>query len=111
MTGQTSKVLAQVWTFPGSWRMSACQGVNYGGSFGIFLICPRLVEVSKTGIHQDQVVGRKAGQLNHQKLLCFPHHDGRNRIKIQPCGSAKHQCVDKPGWEGFQGCVGKQDDG
>ena len=53
MTGQTSKVLAQVWTFPGSCRMSACQVVNYRGSFGIFLICPRLVEVSKTGIHQD----------------------------------------------------------
>ena len=86
------------------------------GSFGIFLICPRLVEDSKTGIHQshhgqDQVVSRKAGWLHHQKLLCFPHHDGWNRIIIQPCGSAKHQCVDKPGWEGFQGCVGKQDDG
>ena len=43
---------AQVWTFPGSWRMSACQRVNYGGSFGFFLICPRLMEDSKTGIHQ-----------------------------------------------------------
>ena len=35
---------------------------------------------------QDQVVSRKAGWLHHQKLLCFPHHDGRNRIKIQLVG-------------------------
>ena len=45
--------------------MSACQGVNYRGSFGIFLICPRLMEDSKTGIHghhgQDRVVSRKTG--------------------------------------------------
>ena len=52
MTGQTSKVSVPVWTFPGSWRLSARQGANYRGSFGIFLICPRLVEDSKTGIHQ-----------------------------------------------------------
>ena len=32
--------------------MSASQGVNYRGSFGIFLIWPRLVEDSKTGIYQ-----------------------------------------------------------
>ena len=32
-------------------------------------------------------------------------------MKIQHCGSAKHQHVDGPGREGFQGCVGKQFDG
>ena len=59
MNGQTRKVSAQVWTFPGSWRMSACQGVNYKGSFDFFLIC-----IS----HQlwDQILSRMAGSVHHQ---------------------------------------------
>ena len=91
MTGQTSKVSAPVWTFPGSWRMSASQEVNYRGSFGIFLICPKLVEDSKTGIHQATMAKIKlwTERLDDFTIKnCFvsPHHDGRNGIKYNLVG-------------------------
>ena len=54
---------------------------------------------------------QKGWMTSPSKTALFSHHDGRAGIKIQPCGSAKHQYVDRPGWEGFHCYVGKQDVG
>ena len=51
MAGQTSIVLDQVWTFPGSWKMSACQGVNYWYLLDFFSSAPgwwRILKLAST---------------------------------------------------------------
>ena len=115
MTGQASKVSAQVWTFPGSWRMSACQGVNLGGFFGFFLISPRLARILKPTSTKPprprSSCKQKGWMTSPSKTVLFPHHDDRSGIKIQPCGSAKHHYVDRPRREGFKCCVGKDEGG
>ena len=50
-------------------------------------------------------------RLHCQKLLQANHHDGQTRIKIQPQGSTKYWSVNRPGKVGFQGSVGKHEEG
>ena len=79
--------------------------------FGFFLICPRLVGDSKTAIHQAtmakiELYAERLDDFPIKNCFVFPIMMAELGIKIQPCGSAKHQYVDRPGWEGFHCYVG-----